>query len=189
MQLAAAENIYATGQVYGAAGGNGLPIGGIRGRAFLATIQDRPMWYLYGFVLLAGVANAVQAGQNGALSKGLAESLTAGLIVAMGTGGCIPVVGLISGRLTWPTYEQVVQMPWWAWFGGILGASIILAQFVVARQIGAAPFLGLLVTAGVLASIVLDHFGWVGFDRHPLNVLRALGDCLMVVGVALVAVF
>jgi transporter family-2 protein len=63
------------------------------------------MWYLYGFVLLAGVANAVQAGQNGALSKGLAQSLTAGLIVVAGTATCILVVGLITGRLTWPSLD------------------------------------------------------------------------------------
>ena len=65
-------------------------------------------------VLLAGVANAVQAGQNGALSKGLAESLTAGLVVAAGTATCILVVGLLSGRLTWPTVDQAMAMPWWA---------------------------------------------------------------------------
>ena len=147
------------------------------------------MWYLYGFVLLAGVANAVQAGQNGALSKGLAESLTAGLVVAAGTATCILVVGLLSGKLTWPTVDQAMAMPWWAWFGGILGGCIILAQFIVARQIGAAPFLGLLVTSGVVTSIVLDHFGWVGFEAHPAGLWRILGGLLMVVGVALVATF
>ncbi|GJE59924.1 DMT family transporter [Methylobacterium trifolii] len=145
------------------------------------------MWYLYGFVLLAGVANAVQAGQNGALSKGLSQSLTAGLVVAAGTASCILAVGLASGKLAWPTYAQAMEMPWWAWFGGILGGGIILAQFVVARQIGAAPFLGLLVTAGVVTSIVLDHFGWVGFERHPATLWRILGGILMVGGVALVA--
>ena len=145
------------------------------------------MWYLYGIVLLAGIANAVQAGQNGALSKGLSQSLTAGLIVAAGTASLILVVGLVSGRLAWPTYDQAVAMPWWAWFGGILGGGIVLAQFVVARQIGAAPFLGLLVTAGVLTSIVLDHFGWIGFDRHPAGIGRIVGGLLMVGGVALVA--
>ena len=147
------------------------------------------MWYLYGFVLLAGVANAVQAGQNGALSKGLDESLTAGLVVVAGTASCILIVGLLSGKLAWPTVPQAVAMPWWAWLGGILGGCIILAQFVVARQIGAAPFLGLLVTAGVTTSIVLDHFGWVGFDRHPASVLRVLGGVLMIAGVGLVALF
>lgn len=145
------------------------------------------MWYLYGFVLLAGVANAVQAGQNGALSKGLAQSLTAGLIVAAGTVSCILVVGLLSGRLAWPTYQQAAEMPWWAWFGGLMGGGIILVQFFAARQVGAAPFLGLLVTAGVLTSIVLDHFGWIGFEQHPAGTWRILGGLLMVAGVALVA--
>jgi len=145
------------------------------------------MWYLYGFVLLAGVANAVQAGQNGALSKGLAQSLTAGLIVAAGTVTCILVVGLASGRLSWPTYQQASEMPWWAWFGGLMGGGIILVQFFAARQVGAAPFLGLLVTAGVLTSIVLDHFGWIGFEQHPAGTWRILGGLLMVAGVALVA--
>lgn len=145
------------------------------------------MWYLYGFVLLAGVANAVQAGQNGALSKGLDESLTAGLIVVAGTATSILVVGLLSGKLAWPTAAQAVAMPWWAWLGGILGGCIILAQFLVARQIGAAPFIGLLVTAGVVTSIILDNFGWVGFEQHPASVWRILGGLLMVVGVALVA--
>lgn len=145
------------------------------------------MWYLYGFVLLAGVANAVQAGQNGALSKGLDESLTAGLIVVAGTATSILVVGLLSGKLAWPTAAQAVAMPWWAWLGGILGGCIILAQFLVARQIGAAPFLGLLVTAGVVTSIILDNFGWVGFEQHPASVWRILGGLLMIAGVALVA--
>jgi transporter family-2 protein len=60
---------------------------------------------------------------------------------------------------------------------------------MVARQIGAAPFLGLLVTAGVATSILLDNFGWVGFERHPAGIWRILGGILMVVGVALVAYF
>ena len=147
------------------------------------------MWYLYGVVLLAGVANAVQAGQNGALSKGLDGSLVAGLVVAAGTATCILVAGLASGRLAWPTYAQAAGLPWWAWFGGLLGGGIILAQLFVARQIGAAPFLGLLVTAGVATSLTLDHFGWVGFEPHPANVWRLLGGALMIGGVALVALF
>jgi transporter family-2 protein len=144
------------------------------------------MWYLYGFVLLAGVANAVQAGQNGALSKGMAQSLTAGLVVVAGTATCILVVGLLTGRLTWPSLDQAVQMPWWAWFGGFMGGGIILAQFFIARQIGAATFLGMFVTAGVVTSILLDHFGWVGFDQHRAGLGRIVGALLMIGGVALV---
>jgi len=45
------------------------------------------------------------------------------------------------------------------------------------------------VTAGVVTSILLDNFGWVGFERHPASLWRILGGCLMVGGVALVALF
>jgi transporter family-2 protein len=41
----------------------------------------------------------------------------------------------------------------------------------------------------VVTSIVLDHFGWVGFERHAASLWRILGGLLMVAGVALVAAF
>ncbi|WP_027174375.1 DMT family transporter [Methylobacterium sp. 10] len=147
------------------------------------------MWYLYGAVLLAGIANAVQAGQNGALAKSLGGSLSGGLVVAAGTATFITVAGLVSGKLTLPSAAQVLDVPWWAWFGGVLGGGIVVTQLMVARQIGAAPFLGMLVTAGVVTSILLDHFGWVGFERHPATLWRIAGGVLMIAGVALVATF
>ncbi|KAB1072617.1 DMT family transporter [Methylobacterium planeticum] len=145
------------------------------------------MWYFYGFVLLAGIANAIQPGMNGALAKNLPQPLVAGLVVGAGTVLSILTVGLISGRLSLPSYEQATQIPWWAWFGGVLGGGIVITQLLIARQIGAAPFLGVLVTAGVATSIALDHFGWVGFEQHPATLWRILGGLLMIVGVAVVA--
>lgn len=147
------------------------------------------MWYLYGAVLLAGIANAVQAGQNGALAKSLGGSLSAGLVVAAGTATFITVAGLVSGKLTLPSAAQLQDVPWWAWFGGVLGGGIVVTQLLVARQIGAAPFLGMLVTAGVITSILLDHFGWIGFERHPATLWRVVGGLLMIAGVALVTTF
>ena len=86
----------------------------------------------------------MQAGQTGVLAK----SPTAGLIAMAGTAVCILVVGALSERPAWPAYEQAAQMPRWAWFGGGMGGAVILAQFILTRQIGAAPFPGLLVRRG-----------------------------------------
>ena len=66
---------------------------------------------------------------------------------------------------------------------------LILAQLYASPAIGAATFLGIIVTVGVLASLVLDHFGWIGFQVHPASVWRVAGAVLMVIGVGLVAVF
>ncbi len=147
------------------------------------------MWYLYGFVLLAGVANAIQPGQNSTLAKSFAYPLTAGLIVGIVVAASVLVLGLALRRLDWPSYGEVAHAPWWAWFGGVMGGVVVVTQLLVATRIGAGPFFGLLVTAGVVTSITLDHFGWVGFAVHPASLWRILGAVLMIGGVALVAAF
>ncbi|MCJ2052864.1 DMT family transporter [Methylobacterium sp. J-070] len=147
------------------------------------------MWYLYGAVLIAGIANAIQPGQNSTLARSFSQPLVAGLVVGIGTALTVLVAGLVSRRLAWPTPQELSQVPWWAWGGGILGGGIVTTQLLVARQVGAGVFLGLLVTAGVVTSILLDHFGWVGFEEHPASLWRVLGGLLMVAGVALVALF
>ena len=147
------------------------------------------MWYLYGVVLLAGIANAIQPGQNAALAKGFPQPITAGLVIGITTATTVLVVGLVTGRLAWPSSEGMASVPWWGWFGGVFGGGIVITQLLVAREIGAGAFVGLLVTAGVVTSVLLDHFGWVGFAVHPATLWRILGGILMIAGVALVALF
>ncbi|WP_375462526.1 DMT family transporter [uncultured Methylobacterium sp.] len=147
------------------------------------------MWYSYGLVLLAGIANAVQPGQNATLAKSFSQPLMAGLVVGTGALLSILTIGLVFGRLAWPSHEEMVQVPWWAWLGGCLGGIVVITQLLIARQIGAGAFLSLLVTAGVITSILLDHFGWVGFEVHPASLWRVVGGALMIGGVVLVALF
>ena len=147
------------------------------------------MWFLYGFALLAGVANALQAGTNATLSKTLAQPFAAGIVVALVGAVTLLGLGLVLGRFALPSLSDIRAVPPWAWLGGMIGALLILTQLFVAHRIGAAPYLGLLVTAGVVTSILLDHFGWIGFTQHPASLWRILGGLLMVVGIALVAMF
>jgi bacterial/archaeal transporter family-2 protein len=50
-------------------------------------------------------------------------------------------------------------------------------------------FIGLTVTASTLLSVVLDHYGWLGFAEHPAGPGRLIGAVLMIVGVGLIAAF
>jgi bacterial/archaeal transporter family-2 protein len=59
----------------------------------------------------------------------------------------------------------------------------------VAQRIGAGPYVGVAVTAAVVMSLILDHFGLVGFEQHRANPWRLLGAALMIAGVVLVAWF
>jgi len=147
------------------------------------------MWYLYGLTILAGLANAVQPGQNATLSKSLGLPITAALLTLLISTAALLVGGLALGKLEMPSGQKLVQVLWWAWLGGFLSILLILAQLYASPSIGAASFFGIIVTVGVAASIVLDNYGWVGFAVHPASLWRILGAVLMAVGVGMVALF
>ncbi|GEP10172.1 DMT family transporter [Methylobacterium gnaphalii] len=147
------------------------------------------MWTLYALAIAAGISNAIQPGQNATLSKSLGMPITAGLITLIISATVLLVGGLAVGKLQIPSGPQLAQVPWWAWFGGLFSVLLILTQLYASPAIGAATFLGIIVTVGVATSLVLDHFGWVGFEVHHASVWRVLGAGLMVIGVALVALF
>jgi transporter family-2 protein len=147
------------------------------------------MLVLYGIALLAGLASAVEPGQNAALAKSLARPLLAGVVSLAVSIGAIVVIMLVTGRYGLPGMDRLAQVPWWAWLGGLMSAVLAAAQLYLSKEIGAATFLGLIVTAGVVTSILLDHFGLVGFKVHPAGLWRLLGGALMIGGVGLVARF
>lgn len=143
---------------------------------------------LFVFAALAGILNTVQAGANVTLSKATGQPILALFVVALtGTAtyaAAIPFVGL-----AWPGAERLASVPWWGWMGGFLGGIYVLSVVFVAPVVGAAAFTGITVTSGLVASLVLDHFGWLGFDVHAAGLARILGGLLMVAGVALVCLF
>lgn len=151
--------------------------------------ETEPMIVLYAFALVAGLANAFQAGTNATLAKSLHQPFTAALLIVGVSALTLASAGLASGRLGWPTATEFAAVPWWGWIGGLLSAVLLMSQLFVASAIGAGPFLGIVVVAGTVASLLIDHYGLVGFDVHALNGWRIAGAALMSLGVLLVALF
>jgi transporter family-2 protein len=83
-------------------------------------------------------------------------------------------------------HTRTGEAPWWAWVGGLLGAFYVTATVVVPVRIGAAAFFGILVTAQLVMSVLIDQFGWLNFPKHAASPLRLVGVALLVGGVLLV---
>ncbi len=60
---------------------------------------------------------------------------------------------------------------------------------VVAPRLGAVALVAVLLAGQTIASLLVDQFGWVGFDRHALTPGRVLGLLLVAAGVALVRLY
>ena len=144
------------------------------------------LWLMGALTFLGGVLNTVQSGTNSTLAKSLGQPIFAALIVALVNIVFYLIAGSFIG-ISLPRGSTFATVPWWAWFGGAFGGLYVLATIFFAEKLGAGIFIGLTVTAGVLTSIAMDHWGLVGFKPHPLNWPRVLGAAFMLGGLALVA--
>lgn len=142
---------------------------------------------LFPFAILAGLMNPLQAGCVATLSKALGRPVMACFLSVVGTLVLTLLGSLVLGQFG--LGGKVAAAPWWSWLGGLAGAVILISQPIVAQKIGAGPYVGMTVTAAAVASIVIDNFGWLGFQQHEAGICRVLGAALMIGGVALVAIF
>ncbi len=145
-------------------------------------------WLLYLLSLGAGALNPVQSGANAELRRQLGTVMWSGAVVyIVGLAGVLFLQLFI--REAFPSADKLVGTHWWAWLGGLASIGSTLAGVALAQRLGAGIFTGLNITAALAASILFDHFGWVGFRVHPASPLRLLGCALMVGGLWMVAKF
>jgi transporter family-2 protein len=86
-----------------------------------------------------------------------------------------------------PGREQVAGVPLWAWFGGFLGAAYVTVATLAGPRLGAMLLLALTVAGQMVASLVVDHNGWLGFAQQPVTALRLIGVAFLVLGIFLIA--
>ncbi|WP_217430941.1 DMT family transporter [Sphingomonas bacterium] len=139
----------------------------------------------YLFAALAGMLNTMQSGTNSTLGKSVPPGWSVAIV------GCATMLtGLVFAAVTRSPFPRAgALVPWWGWVGGCLGAVFVLSTLLVAKQLGAGAFLATTVTAGVITSLAMDHWGLLGFQQHTASLPRLAGGALMIGGLALIARF
>jgi transporter family-2 protein len=127
----------------------------------------------------AGACIALQATANTRFRDNLGSPAYAAFFSICGTFVTACSVMLLL-RPPAPSPGAVRQTEWWNWVGGPLGALIVLAGATLARQLGAAAFIALVVGGQLLCSMLLDHFALMGLRPDPITPGRALGAVLVV---------
>lgn len=140
------------------------------------------------FIVLGGALQSCGAAMNGQLHKSLVNPwLASAVSFALITFFFAGVFLILPYPL--PTSKDLAAMPWWAVIGGLVGAVQVYAGLTLVNRVGAGTFMGLTVTAALIMSLAIDHFGWFRMAGHPLNLWRAVGGVLLVAGVVLISKF
>jgi len=144
--------------------------------------------WAFPFIFVAGMLQAVGAAMGGELNKSLGNpwlattvSFMLVLFVTAALFACMP--------RPLPSVGDLAAMPWWAPLGGIVGAVAVFAGFTFIQKLGAGPVNGVTITANILASLAIDHFGLLRMEQHSANPMRLLGAALMIGGVTLISKF
>lgn len=135
---------------------------------------------------LAGLGIALQTSVNLELRQRLGQPVLAALVSFLVGTLALAVLWVATARGAGrPLAANVAGAPWWAWIGGLFGAYFIFSAIIATQRLGPALFFGLVVAGQLVASAVIEHFGWFGVPRHPFSLLRAGGAVLLMAGLAL----
>lgn len=138
-------------------------------------------WIIYILSAVAGAANPAQAAANAELRKSLGQVLAATMFVYLsGLLGTLILFAIL--RQAFPAIDRMAKVPWWAWSGGLLSIGTTMAGAGFAQRLGSGVFTGINVTAALAVSLVLDNFGWMGFEVHRASWARIGGCALMILG-------
>jgi transporter family-2 protein len=147
-----------------------------------------PTTFFLLMALLAGMSVPTQAGINAQLGLWTRSPVLASTISFM-VGTLTLILYSLATRIPLPSLATVGNHPWWIWVGGSLGAFFVTATIILVPKLGATAMVALILAGQMIASLLLDHFGVLGYPLHPINLGRIAGVLLVCCGIWLIKFF
>ena len=131
-----------------------------------------------------GIAMAFQTAINAQLREHLHSPIQAAFLSFL-VGTIILAFMVYFQSAAKPNLSELSHIPWFLWIGGILGVYAISMSIYTAPKLGFLTFSGLVIFGQLVISMLLDHFGWLGTEKAPVNWQRLLGGIVIFIGVIL----
>jgi transporter family-2 protein len=136
------------------------------------------------FLLIVGGLLAVQAAANLQLATSVGSPL-GGAALQLSIGAVLlTVVAAVVGTLG--ALDALHGVRFWHLIGGVGSAVYITAGILLFPRLGAIVAVGLFVAGQMLASLVLDGFGWLGVAKEPIDLAAVTGVIGVVLGTVLI---
>jgi transporter family-2 protein len=143
------------------------------------------IWILVSLLAVAFIA--VQGGLNTTVGKEIKSPIHASMFSFI-IGASLIALYIIVTRQT-VSLDGIKNVPWYGWFAGLLGAFSLTAIVLAFPKLGPGLTFGLIVAGQMIISVVLEHYGILVAQAHPISFLRIVGILLIVGGVALIRLF
>jgi len=141
------------------------------------------IWLVILIGLLGGVGVGMQVPIAGAMGQrvgGIASSFIIHLSGAIFSGLFLFLRGGEKIR-DWTT------LPWYMLIAGIFGLILYLTINVTLPRLGSTMMVSLIIVGQLMAGVVIDHFGLLGVVTRHIDLPRAIGLVVLVLGAYLIA--
>jgi transporter family-2 protein len=142
------------------------------------------VWSLLG--ILSGAFIAVQAPINAQLARGLGSPVTAAAFSFLSGAVVLGIVSIVLTRFNGVALDWKAPAPWLFVTGGLLGGFYVTLSTVLVPRMGAAALMAFLVAGQLMAGMVLDRIGFLGFAVREISLGRIAGAVLLLAGALLV---
>ena len=134
---------------------------------------------------LIGILLPIQVGVNVELARYINSPILAAFISFLVGAFCLILIAFVV-KSPFPAWGQIMAVPSWTLAGGLIGASVVFASIVAGPNIGALALVSLLLAGQLIGSVLIDHYGWLGFTVQKMDFQRSLGIILLVGGFLLI---
>lgn len=143
-------------------------------------------WLWVAFAVMVGGLLAVQPALNAEIGRHLGGPVAAAAVnFTVGLAALIAIVLYMNGGL--PNVAAATRSaPWWAWCGGLIGATFVASAALLAPRIGMSVLVSSILLGQLAASLVLDQYGLFNLAVREVDLQRVLGVVLAAAGVLLV---
>ena len=126
-------------------------------------------------VAIGGACMATQAPINARLSTHVGDPVFAAAVSVTVSTVSLGLLVVLRGHF--PSLGDIVEVPWWGWIGGVLGAIFVWAAVWAVGTLGVLTFVAAAIFGQLVAALVLDSFGAFGLEVRAISWTRiaALG--------------
>jgi transporter family-2 protein len=132
--------------------------------------------------VIGGIAISLQGQFMGMMDQGIGTKES--VFITYASGGVMISVFLLANR--GGNLRAWHSVPWYALSAGLLGLLIVGTIGLVVPRLGLAPGFTLIVASQFIVAALIDHFGLLGAAVRPIDLSRALGLGVLLVGVWLI---
>ncbi|NIY72272.1 DMT family transporter [Marivivens donghaensis] len=136
----------------------------------------------YLIMFLAGIGIPLLAALNAALGRHIGSPAAAATVLFV-VAFCVALItALVTGT---EGFGKLASAPKHLFAAGLFVAFYVLSVTWIAPKIGVGNAIFLVLLGQMASAAVIDHFGLFGAQVRPLNLMRAGGLALMVLGLTL----